>query len=137
MMHAGAMKATRLALLLVVSACAAATPPAPPPAAPPPPPPPGLERIIGQGAAVVIALLGPAALDRSEGPARQLQYIRPPCVLDVFLYPGSSGAVTVRTAAARKPDGSRMDPGRCLALLAPARQGNAPAAPPATGRPRK
>jgi len=25
----------------------------------------------------------------------------------------------VRTAAARKPDGSRIDPGACLALLSP------------------
>jgi hypothetical protein len=77
--------------------------------------------LIGQSPAGVTALLGPASLDRSEGPARQMQFIRPPCVLDVFLYPATGGAVMVRTAAARKPDGSRMDPGTCLGLIVPAR----------------
>lgn len=112
------MKPALAFTLLLVAGCAATPPPKP--VAGPPPPPPGLGRLIGQNAAGVTALLGPASLDRSEGPARQLQFIRPPCVLDVFLYPGTSGAVVVRTAAARKPDGSRMDPGACLGLIAPA-----------------
>ncbi len=111
-----------LLLALTLAACAAPAPPlvSSAPAPPPPPPPPGLARILGTGAANVIALLGPASLDRSEGPARQLQFIRPPCILDVFLYPGPGGAVAVRTAAARKADGSRIDPGTCLALIIPA-----------------
>jgi len=83
------------------------------------PPPPGLQRLIGKAPAQVVALLGPASLDRSEGPARLLQFIRPPCVLDVFLYPGPGGAPVVRTAAARRSDGGRIDPGACLALIAP------------------
>lgn len=111
------MKRLGLAVFLVLSGCAATPPPAK--VAAPPPPPPGLGRLIGQTAAGVTALLGPASLDRTEGPGRQLQFIRPPCVLDVFLYPATGGAVTVRTAAARKPDGSRMDPGACLGLIAP------------------
>ncbi len=80
-----------LLILLLLSACATAPPakaPAPRAAAPPPPPP-GLARLYGHDAAHVLALLGPASLDRSEGPARQLQFVRPPCVLDVFLYPAS------------------------------------------------
>jgi hypothetical protein len=110
------MKRSGLAACLVLAGCAATPPPAPVAA----PPPPGLARLIGQSAAGVTALLGPASLDRSEGPGRQLQFIRPPCVLDVFLYPAPAGAVTVRSAAARKPDGSRMDAGACLGLIAPA-----------------
>ncbi len=110
------MKPFGLAFFLVLAGCAATPPPAKVAA---PPPPPGLGRLIGQTAAGVTALLGPASLDRTEGPGRQLQFIRPPCVLDVFLYPATGGAVTVRTAAARKPDGSRMDPGACLGLIAP------------------
>jgi hypothetical protein len=105
--------------LLLLAACA--TPAAPPPAiraAPPPPPPPGLARLYGRDAAAVLALLGPASLDRSEGPARQLQFVRPPCVLDVFLYP-AGGKTLVNGAAARKPDGSRIEPGACLSLIAP------------------
>jgi hypothetical protein len=108
-----------LALLLLVAACAPTTPP--PVVAPPPPPLPGLDKIVGKPAAAVTALLGPASLDKTEGPARQLQFVRPVCVLDVYLYPpASGGAPVVRTAAARKPDGARMDPGTCLGLIAPA-----------------
>ena len=107
-------------LALVLAACAATLPPTPPPA-PPPPPPPGLARLIGLDPLAVTRLLGPASLDRSEGPARHLQFVRPPCVLDVFLYPPAPGAAPlVRTAAARKPDGSRIDPGACFALILPA-----------------
>lgn len=105
---------------LVLAGCAAAERGPPRLVLPAPAPPPGLERILGRPAEAVTALLGPASLDRSEGPARQLQFIRPPCVLDVFLYPpASGGAQQVRTATARKADGSRMDPGTCLGLIAP------------------
>ena len=108
-----------LASALVVAACATTPPVAPAP--PAPLPPSGLARLIGIDAAAVTRLLGAASLDRSEGPAHQLQFVRPPCVLDVFLYPPTPGATPqVRTAAARKPDGSRIDPGACLALLLPA-----------------
>ncbi len=109
--------------MLALSACATTTPlPALSPKAPPPPPP-GLTRILGSSVAGVTALLGAAGLDRSEGPARQLQFIRPPCVLDVFLYPPTPGAApVVRTAAARKPDGSAIDAGACLTLIIPVRR---------------
>jgi hypothetical protein len=106
-------------LLLLPGLAACATTPPPSPAAPPPPP--GLGRLIGVDAAAVTRLLGPASLDRSEGPARLLQFVRPPCVLDVYLYPPTPGAAPlVKTAAARKPDGSKIDPGACLSLIVPA-----------------
>jgi hypothetical protein len=107
--------------VLAVLALAACSPPVPPTvSAPPPPLPPGLARIVGLDEAKVLALLGPASMARDEGPARQLQFIRPPCVLDVFLYPrGGSGAPVVRTAAARRPDGSRIEPGICLGMIVP------------------
>ena len=108
-----------LLALLLLAACATAPPaPASRPVAAPPPPPPGLARLFGRDAAAVLALLGPASLDRSEGPARQLQFVRPPCVLDIFLYP-SAGKLLVNGAAARKPDGSRIEPGACLSLIVP------------------
>ncbi len=109
-------------LLLTVAACSQAPPLAPVAPPPPPrfaPPPPGLARILGRDAATVMALLGKPSLDRREGPARLLQFVRPPCVLDVFLYPDAGTVPTVRTAAARRPDGSRIDPGACLTLLSP------------------
>lgn len=114
------MKHLVLTALLVLGAC---TTPAPPPApvlAPPPPPPPGLASLVGASVAEVTAKLGAASLDRSEGPARQLVFIRPACVLDVFFYPATGGALAVRTASARRPDGTRMDPAICLTLVTPA-----------------
>jgi hypothetical protein len=103
--------------MVVLAACATTPPPAPPA----PPPPPGLSRLIGLDAAGVAQLLGAPSLDRSEATARLMQFVRPPCVLDVYLYPPTPGAPPrVRTAVARKPDGSRIDPGACLTLIVPA-----------------
>jgi hypothetical protein len=114
------MRFLLLVLTLLLAACATTPAPVVPVAAPPP----GLSRLIGIDAAAVTRLLGPASLDRSEGPGRQLQFVRPPCVFDVFLYPpAAGGAQVVRTAAARKPDGSKIDPGACLSLIAPASGG--------------
>jgi hypothetical protein len=111
----------RLLPLLLMAACTTTAVVPPVVVAPPVAPlPPGLARLAGLEEARVTALLGPASMVRDEGPARQLQFIRPPCVLDVFLYPrGSGGAKLVRTAAARRADGSRMEPGVCLGLIAP------------------
>ena len=100
--------------LVLLSACATSAPPVATPVAAPS----GLARLQGRDVAAVLALLGPASLDRSEGPARQLQFVRPACVLDVYFYP-AGGRLAVNGAAARKPDGSRIEPAACLALLAP------------------
>ncbi|WP_439533585.1 hypothetical protein [Polymorphobacter sp.] len=107
--------------LAVLAGCTSAPTAPPVVTAPPPPPlPPGLARLVGLYEPRVLALLGPASMARDEGPARQLQFIRPPCVLDVFLYPvANARAPQVRTAAARRPDGSRMEPGICFGLIAP------------------
>jgi hypothetical protein len=113
------LRSLSLLALLLIAACATPAPPAAKPrvAAVPLPPPPGLARLYGRDAAAVLALLGPASMDRSEGLARQLQFVRPACVLDVYLYP-VGGTLAVNGAAARKPDGSRIEPGVCLGLIA-------------------
>ena len=113
------LRSPALFAFLLLSACATSAPPPPPRvAAAPLAPPPGLVRLYGHDAAGVLALLGPASLDRSEGPARQLQFVRPPCVLDVYLFP-VAGKMIVTGAAARKPDGHRIEPGVCLGLIKP------------------
>jgi hypothetical protein len=120
----------RLMGLMMLAGCAATTPA--PVVAPPRAEalPPGLALIERRTEAEVVARIGAPSMARSEGPARQLQFIRPPCVLDVFLYPdagpGAGGVQRVRTAFARRPDGSAMPPGDCLRLILPA----APPAPP-------
>ena len=112
------MKHIVLTAALALAACAAPIPPVPV-LSPPPPPPPGLASIVGASVAEVTARLGTASLDRSEGPGRQLVFVRPACVLDVFFYPGAAGSLAVRTASSRRPDGTRMDPAVCLTLITP------------------
>ena len=104
-------------LLLAIAACAPTPPPQP--AAPKAAvfaPVPGLERVIGQPASTATALLGLPGLDRSEGTARQLQFVRAGCVLDLFFYPDpTAGQPVARYADARRADGSPETPARCFA----------------------
>lgn len=108
------------ALPLALFAAACATTAVPPPAVAPPPPPRiepiGLVRVLGHGAGDAIALLGSPSLDRIEGRARELQFTRGPCVLDLFLYPPKlgTGEPVVGYAAARLKNGKALDPASCL-----------------------
>ncbi len=110
------------ALPLALFAAACATTAVPPPTITPPPPPPpkiepiGLVRVLGHGAGEAIALLGSPSLDRVEGRARELQFTRGPCVLDLFLYPPKlgTGEPVVGYAAARLKNGKALDPASCL-----------------------
>lgn len=89
------------------------------------PDPPGLVQVLRKDEAAITALLGRPSMARTEGPARQLQFIRPPCILDIFLYPAAqspaaqSAVKLARTATARRPDGTAMDAGSCLTLIIP------------------
>jgi hypothetical protein len=109
------MVRTTLLLPLLAGCTAAATPVVT--SAPEPPAYVGLEAVMGRGADVAIALVGPSSLDRREGDARHLQFAGA-CVLDLYYYPppGSNAAVA-RHADARLPDGSAIAPGACLARL--------------------
>jgi len=107
-----------LSIACVAGGCATTAPPAP---APLPPLPPtvqtiGLSRVLGHGAPDLIALLGSPSLDRVEGRARELQFTRGPCVLDLFLYPpgGAAGTPTVSFVSARLKNGQVLDAASCL-----------------------
>lgn len=107
-----------LPFLLLAAACATAAPPVPAPLPPTPPKvePIGLTRVLGHSAGEIIVLLGSPTLDRVEGRARELQFTRGPCVLDLFLYPprDAAGAATVTYASARLKNGQPLDPASCL-----------------------
>lgn len=109
----------RRTLFLLAGLAACAPTPPPQPAAPKPvsfAPVPGLERVIGRPASTAMALLGQPGLDRSEGPARQLQFVRAGCVLDLFFYPDpAAGQQVARFADARRSDGTAETPARCFA----------------------
>ena len=79
----------------------------------------GLENVIEQDATALQRLFGPPRLDVREGDMRKLQFGGTACVLDVFLYPLSTGAEPVATyvEARRQSDGQDVDRAACVAAL--------------------
>jgi len=77
----------------------------------------GLEGVIGQDAAGLARLFGPADADMREGQARKLQFAGPICVLDAYLYPREGKPPRVTYLDARQPDGSPIDRASCAAAL--------------------
>ena len=79
---------------------------------------PGLEAVIGENGTALIRLFGQPRLDVIEGDARKLQFTGTPCILDVYLYPASSGAEPRATYVdARRSDGRDVDRAACVAAL--------------------
>jgi hypothetical protein len=78
----------------------------------------GLSAVINKGPDVALALIGPATLDRREGPARHLQFASQRCILDLYYYPPAGGGTPVaQYADARLPDGRDIQAGECLSQL--------------------
>lgn len=105
-------------LVMLVAACA--TTPAPQPAA-----------VVVQTAARPTGTLtgldvndlgrrfGQPVFQVQEGPGTKLQWAGGGCVLDVYLYPPTSGSGSARVtyADARRPSGVDIDVASCLALM--------------------
>ena len=122
-------------LSLALAGCASTTPTgqhprsAPPPTASPRPAAtlphpsivmvPGLENVLGQTAAGLVALFGPPRLDVQEGDARKLQWRGEACVLDAYLYPLDPGREPQATYVdtRRSSDGRDVDKAACAAAL--------------------
>jgi hypothetical protein len=83
---------------------------------------PGLEGVIGASASDLLRQFGPSRLDVQEGDARKLQFSAAPCVLDVYLYPATSGGEPRATyvEARRASDGKEVDRAQCVMALRPA-----------------
>lgn len=140
------MRPSRLLPLLpalLLAACGGSEPvrstprPAPPPARPGKIPPtrppvtrpappraqvlalPGLEGVIGSSGDDLVGRFGQPRLDVLEGDARKLQFVGPPCVLDIYLYPAAPGREPQATYVdARRPsDGKDVDRAACVAAL--------------------
>lgn len=130
-----------LLLTLALAACGPTAPPVstppPPPAIPSAAPAVGLDRVMGQNAATLTGLFGPAALDIREGAGRKLQYRSPACVLDTYLYPPASGGEPkVTWIDTRTPTGADFDRASCIASMArTAEPVRPPRTAPAAGRP--
>lgn len=79
---------------------------------------PGVEGVIGATSAELIREFGPARLDVWEGDARKLQFTGTACVLDIYLYPTTSGAEPKATyVEGRRSDGRDVDDAACIAAL--------------------
>lgn len=78
----------------------------------------GLDRVMGQSAAALVALFGPPGADIREGTARKLQFENATCVLDAYLYPKGRAEPVVTYIDARQSDGSPIDRASCVGALA-------------------
>lgn len=77
----------------------------------------GLDRVIGQNAAAVIALFGKPDADIQEGVGRKLQFTSAICVLDAYLYPSGTAAPVVTHVDTRQRDGRPIDRASCVAAI--------------------
>ena len=115
--YAPMIRAPLLLSVVLLGGCVPVVVPVPLPA-PVAQPKPKTE-LLGREPQQVTALLGSPSFDRSEGPARQLQFKNGACVLDVFFYPDhKSGRVTATHVEARTPAGQAYDAAACTEALA-------------------
>ena len=112
------MRRIVLALALFVSACA--TRPeqaAAPQSAPAPAPVRRSSELLGWTAAELIGEFGTPALQVREGTSVKMQFRRPTCVLDAYLYPTAGGAPKVTHVDTRLPSGADANQAACIAAL--------------------
>ncbi len=83
----------------------------------------GLQAVLGQPAAALIAEFGAPALDSREAQARRMQFRSGICVLDAYLYPPATGGeAKVTYVDARHPDGRDIDRASCVSALKAAKK---------------
>lgn len=74
--------------------------------------------VIGHSAEALSRSMGRPRLDVTEGAGRKLQFVGAACVMDIYIYPPSSGAAPVASHVdARSPDGRDTDINRCAQSL--------------------
>ena len=105
-------------LVMALAACSTVPKTAPVPVASKPAPRPTAE-LTGMSVHDLGLRFGQPRFQVQEGPGTKLQWARGGCVLDVYLYPPTSGpgAVRVTYADARRPSGADLDIRSCLALM--------------------
>lgn len=117
------MRAATLLLPLALAACATADP-TPPPRATVRAPAPAVPQMntggdaIGHDARWLRAEFGEPSATYAEGEGTRLQWSRPVCVLDAYLYPPATGGQPAVTYVdARLPTGADMDAMSCMAAI--------------------
>ncbi len=80
-------------------------------------PVPALETLQGLDSVAVTALLGQPQFQRVDNPAELWQYRKNGCVLDLFLYPATNGALAVDHLETRHFKDSENDAQSCFAAI--------------------
>ena len=111
--------ALALSLTLVLAACASTPKPQPAAVIAQPTARPTGGTLIGLDANDLARRFGPPAFQVQEGPGTKLQWAGGGCVLDIYLYPPTSGSGSARStyADARRPSGADIDVANCLTLM--------------------
>jgi hypothetical protein len=74
-------------------------------------------ELVGWTAAELIGEFGTPALQVREGTSLKLQFRRPACVLDAYLYPSGANPPKVTYVDTRLPSGADTDQAACIAAL--------------------
>ena len=74
-------------------------------------------ELLGWTATELIGEFGTPALQVREGSSLKLQFRRPSCVLDAYLYPSGSNPPKVTHVDTRLPSGADTDQAACIAAL--------------------
>ncbi|GAA4711243.1 hypothetical protein H9L13_02345 [Sphingomonas lutea] len=108
------------AVILLLSACATAPETETPmPTLPVTPSTHVYSSVLGLTSAELIAQLGSPALQVREGVGLKMQFRRPQCIFDAYLYPPPSGQGVTRVAHsdARLPSGADTDQAACISAI--------------------
>jgi hypothetical protein len=74
-------------------------------------------ELLGWTASELIGEFGNPALQVREGTSLKLQFRRPACVLDAYLYPSPGSQPKVSHVDTRLPSGADTDQAACIAAL--------------------
>ena len=117
-MHCRTMRRIAIATTLLLAGCASA--PQQPAATPTPvtPSPHRQSDLLGLTSGELVQRFGNPALQIREGAGLKLQFRRRSCVLDAYLYPGTTGGVErVAHIDTRWPTGADADQQACITAL--------------------
>lgn len=113
------MRRLLIASTLILAGCATRPqqPPVPEQPVQPAPVQTHATRLTGLTASELVGHFGRPAFQVQEGTSLKLQFRGKSCILDVYLYPGRNGVLTVTHVDTRTPSGADTDQATCISEL--------------------